>query len=213
VSRHDAGGPAFWEQRYRDGVTPWDAGRTPAALANFLARESPGRAVLLPGCGTGYEVQSFAAAGHDAKAIDFSPAAVARARATLGQDAHRVALADFFAEDCGAPFDLIYERAFLCALPPALWPRYAARVAALLAPRGRLVGFFFGDVGPERLPRGQRPASPGWADRHGPPFPLLAGEIDALLGERFERVEDRVVDDSIPVFANRERWQVWQRRD
>lgn len=208
MSRHDAAGAEFWDQRYRDSFMPWDAGRTPRALLEFLACEPRPLSVLLPGCGTAYEARSFAAAGHTARAIDFSPAAIEHARAALGPDAELVHLADFFTDDTGAPFDVIYERAFLCALPPALWPRYAARVAELLAPEGRLVGFFFGDVG-SRMGVTSAP----FADRRGPPFPLAPGELDALLGARFERIADRMVDDSISVFAGRERWQIWRVRD
>jgi len=33
-----------------------------------------------------------------------------------------------------------------------------------------------------------------------------------LLGERFDRVSDAAVGDSIPIFAGKERWQVWSVR-
>jgi hypothetical protein len=102
---------------------------------------------------------------------------------------------DFFAFDHGPGFDFVYERAFLCALPRHLWSAYAARMAELLRPGATLAGFFFfGD--------GER----------GPPFPLHAGELDALLGGAFERIEDRAATGSLPVFAGRERWQAWRRR-
>jgi hypothetical protein len=40
---------------------------------------------------------------------------------------------------------------------------------------------------------------------------LHPGELEALLGARFERVDDREVTGSVPVFAGRERWQAWKR--
>ena len=43
-------------------------------------------------------------------------------------------------------------------------------------------------------------------------FGIEPEQLDALLSPHFERIEDAPVDDSIPVFAGRERWQVWQRR-
>ena len=46
----------------------------------------------------------------------------------------------------------------------------------------------------------------------GPPFGILAAQLDELLQPNFELIEDKPVDDSIPVFAERERWQVWRRR-
>jgi SAM-dependent methyltransferase len=192
MPREDAAQPDFWEKRFREGFTPWDAGRVPETLEQFLKTEPRGRRVLIPGCGSGYEVRAFAEAGHDVLAVDFAPAAVDRARGILGPLAHLVRLADFFESDFGTPFDLIYERAFLCALPRYLWTRYAPRAQELLRPAGRLAGFFYFDDG-----------------ERGPPFGLKPGELEALLGERFRRVTDAAVSDSIPIFTGKERWQVW----
>jgi SAM-dependent methyltransferase len=193
--RLDPGGPAFWDARYREAFMPWDAGGVPRALTRFLDGEPSGLRVLIPGCGSAYEVRDFAARGHDVLAIDFSTLALDRARAVLGESSRVLRQADFFVDDLGAPFDLVYERAFLCALPRALWPRWSVRVAELVRPGGRLAGFFF------------------FADdERGPPFGLKEGEVQALLDPAFDRVADDAVDDSIPVFAGRERWQVWRRR-
>lgn len=196
MSREDAAQPEFWEKRFRENFTPWDAGRVPAALAQFLKTEPRGQRVLIPGCGSGYEVRAFEEAGFETLAIDFAPAAVDRARQTLGPLAHLVRLLDFFAFDPGAPFDLVYERAFLCALPRRMWLGYAPRVAELLRPGGRLAGFFYFDD-----------------TERGPPFGLKVGELESLLGEHLDRIADAVVGDSIPIFAGKERWQVWTRAD
>ena len=192
MPKEDAAQPEFWEKRFREKFTPWDAGGVPSALEQFLKTEPRGQRVLVPGCGSGYEVRAFAEAGHDVLAVDFAEAAVERARRVLGPLSDRLRLADFFEFDFETPFDLVYERAFLCALPRRLWPRYAPRVAELLRPGGRLAGFFFFDD----------------AGR-GPPFGLKTGELEALLGERFERSVNTAVSDSIPIFSGKERWQVW----
>jgi len=193
--RLDPAGVAFWDARYREAFTPWDAGGVPAALQRFIAGEHAARRVLLPGCGTAYEARAFAERGHDVLAIDFSALALERARALLGEWSHVLRYADFFADDLGAPFDLVYERAFLCALPRPHWPRWAARVAEIVRPGGRVIGFFFRSD-----------------DERGPPFGLKAGEIETLLAPAFDRVADAAVEDSIAVFAGRERWQEWRRR-
>jgi SAM-dependent methyltransferase len=133
-------------------------------------------------------------AGWDVTAIDFSPAAVAAARAVLGPWGKNVAEADFFTFTPPKPVDFIYERAFLCALPRRLWPQVAQRWAELLAPGGLLAGFFYFNDDPK-----------------GPPFGIAAAELDALLTAHFERVENSAVTDSIPVFAGKEYWQVWRR--
>jgi SAM-dependent methyltransferase len=195
VPKQDASKPEFWEKRFRENFTPWDAGRVPSGLARFLEDEPRGRRVLVPGCGSGYEVRAFAEAGHEVLAVDFAPAAVERAQMVLGNLSHRVRLADFFESDLGAPYDLVYERAFLCSLPRALRPRYAERAAELLSKDGRIVGFFYFEDG-----------------ERGPPFGLKPGELEALLSGRFERTADTAVSDSIPIFAGKERWQLWKVR-
>lgn len=187
---------AFWDLRYRGRFTPWDAGAVPGALRDFVgATPNPGR-VLVPGCGSAHDVRFLAQSGWDADGIDFSPDALAAARPVLGPFAGRARLADFFGPEVAGPYALVYERAFLCALPRRLWPAWSERVASLLGAGGLLAGFFYFD------PESQR----------GPPF-ALAGpkELDALLSANFKRIADAPVEDSIPVFAGKERWQTWRR--
>lgn len=193
----DSSAPEFWEERYRAGRLPWDAGGVPPALREFLARGGPVGKVLIPGCGSGYEARAFHAAGWEVTAVDFSPSAVARARANLGELARHVVRADFFADAIGDSFDLIYERTFLCSLPPARWPAYARRVAGLLRPGGGLAGIFFHGCEPEP-----------------PPHPLRAETAHALFGAVLALVEDRAIPaaESLPLYAGGERWQVWRRR-
>jgi SAM-dependent methyltransferase len=185
----------FWESRYRDNFIPWDAGKVPASLQAFGQNLSPGARVLIPGCGSAYEAAYLSDKGCDVLAIDFSPAAVEAARKNLAGFGDIVRLADFFNFDFGQPFDVIYERAFLCALPRTMWSGYADRCAQLLKPNGVIAGFFF------------------FADMpKGPPFGTSQAELDTLMQPQFDRIEDRPVADSIEVFAGKERWQVWRRR-
>jgi SAM-dependent methyltransferase len=188
--------PEFWDARYASGQTPWDFGGAPAALGRFLARTpSPGR-VLIPGCGSGYEVRAFHEAGAEVVALDFSAGAVSRARSLLGPLARCVLHGDFFLHDFGeARFDLVYERTFLCALEPARRPSYARRMAEVLRPGGRLVGTFLYGREPEP-----------------PPYPMTREESGALLGGGFRLGREEAVGDSLPVFDGmEERWQEWVR--
>lgn len=193
-SSRDPLSPSFWDERFERGFTPWDRGGVPHALAAFVAARQQPLRTLIPGCGAAYELAYLSEHGWDATAIDFSPAAVATAKAAVGQWHERVVQADFFAWQPPKPLDLIYERAFLCALPRAMWPQVAARWAALLAPGALLAGFFFFDDAPK-----------------GPPFGISAAQLDALLAPYFLCIDDARVDDSIPVFQGKERWMVWQR--
>ena len=189
-SRH----PDFWTTRYAAGKTPWDFGGVPAALKSFLARSSVPSKVLIPGCGSGYEVQAFHAAGYDVTAIDFSRGAVEQAKRVLGSLAERVILGDFFTHDFGdCRFDLIYERTFLCSMAPSRWPEYINRMADLLSPGGRLIGVFL---------YGQPSLS-------GPPFPLTDTDAEQLFERRFHLVRCEPVTDSLPLFRDMERWQEW----
>ena len=191
----DSSKPDFWESRYRDNLIPWDAGKVPAALQEYARNLPPGARVLIPGCGSAYEAAFLSDKGCDVLAIDFSPAAAEAARKNLANFGAIVRQVDFFEFDYGKAYDLIYERAFLCALPPRMWPQYARRTAQLLRPGGTLVGFFFFRE-----------------TEKGPPFGTTPAALNALLGPSFELAEDKVVTDSIPVFQGAERWQVWRRR-
>jgi len=188
----DSSRPEFWDARYTSGETPWDFHGVPAALKAFL-KTSPAGSVLIPGCGSAYEVRAFDEAGWKVAGIDFSPVAVERARSELGPLAKRVVQDDFFKHDFGSQrFDLIYERTFLCALPPNLWPAYVKRMTQLLRRNGKLAGIFlYGDQ-----------AEP-------PPYPLTPAKASELLGKNFSLIKTLPVTDSLPLFAGNERWQEW----
>ena len=193
--RRDPADPEFWDLRYAARFAPWDAGRVPARLRAMAESEGGSPRVLVPGCGSAWDVRYLAERGWQVLGIDFSDAALDAARAILGPHAARVRKADFFAPLPEAPFDLVYERAFLCALPRRMWGDWGRRVAELVRPGGRLAGFFYFDT-----------------TERGPPFSLHAmEELDALLAPAFERIADEPVADSIAVFQGRERWQVWRR--
>ena len=194
-SSRDPLSPAFWDERFARSFTPWDRGGVPQALRDFVARQPHRLVSLIPGCGSAYELVYFCEAGWDATAIDFAPEAVARGRALAGQWGERVVEADFFAWQPARPLDLIYECAFLCALPPAMRPQLVARWAELLGPGGRVAGFFYFDQTVK-----------------GPPFGIGRAELEALMAPYFDRVEDEAVVDSIPIFVDKERWLVWRRR-
>jgi Thiopurine S-methyltransferase (TPMT) len=194
--------PAFWDERFERGFTPWDQQGVPQAFSAFAAGLTS-RPVLIPGCGSAYEALWLATQGWPVTALDFSAAAVQAARAYLSTQAagERVQLveADFFTYMppggvASAP-QWIYERAFLCALPPARRVDYARRMAELAAPGTLLAGLFlFG------------------ATLNGPPFAIEETDLHALLDPFFDCIDDHPVDGSLPIFAGRERWLTWRRR-
>lgn len=185
----------FWDERFASAFMPWDAAGVPQALRAFVAGEHAACATLIPGCGAAYEAAWLDAQGWPVRAIDFSPVAVDSAKAQLGARASLVEQADFFTYTPPFTVDVIYERAFLCALPRDLRADYARRMAQLLPSGARLAGFFFLKETPK-----------------GPPFGIAPEALDTLLSQDFVCEVDRLVDDSVPVFAGAEHWMVWRRR-
>ena len=193
--KRDPGEPEFWDLRYGARFAPWDAGKVPEQLRAFVGSTPGKRRVLVPGCGSAWDVRFLAESGWDVLGIDFSLEALEAARAVLGPHADRMRHGDFFAPITNAPFEVVYERAFLCALPRRMWADWGKRSAELVVPGGALAGFFYFDAG-----------------ERGPPFPLHSqDELASLLEPAFAREEDSPVPDSIPVFEAKERWQVWRR--
>lgn len=195
-AKHDPATPAFWNVRFDANFTPWDQRGVPQCLRDYLIAHPAPQKVLIPGCGAAYEVKHFLQCGWTPTAIDFSPAAVAQARVQLGAAASHVDEGDFFGDAIlPGDFDVIYERAFLCALPRRLWADWAKRVAELIPSGGLMIGFFFADDNPK-----------------GPPFGLKQGELEQMLSPAFSLIEKKTPTDSIPIFAGKEIWQVWARK-
>jgi SAM-dependent methyltransferase len=196
ANEEDFARPEFWDSRYRSGQTPWDRAAVPQALLSFLERQPvPKGRVLVPGCGSGYELPLLLQRGYDVVGIDFSEAAVGRARNQLSKEqGDRIIHGDFFSHRFPDLFDLMYERAFLCALSPTRWSNYAATVAELLRPGGTLAGIFFYGVEPEP-----------------PPFPLTDAKATDLFGGQFHLVNSEPINDSPEIYEGQLRWQEWQR--
>ncbi|TWI61223.1 thiopurine S-methyltransferase [Pseudoduganella lurida] len=194
--------PAFWDERFTKSFTPWDKGGIPERLRRLVAAADAAvdasirpPVALIPGAGSAYELDLMGEAGWDATAVDFAPEAIARAHQVVRRWPERIVQADFFTYQPPKPLDVIYERAFLCALTPERWPDVARRWAELLPSGGLLAGYFF--LGPTES---------------GPPFAIERSQLDALLAPWFTLAADEAVTDSLPVFAGRERWLEWRRR-
>lgn len=192
----DSSQTRFWTSRWEAGKIPWDLGGVPPALVSFLNRTRTATSVLIPGCGSGYEVRAFAEAGYEVTAVEFSLAAVMRARELLGPLGACVVHANFFKHDFGGVrYGVVYERGFLCSLPPDRWPDYRTRMRDLLPAGGKLVGLFL---------YGQEPEPP--------PFPLTEETAAGLLGGSFRLAHtEEAVGDTVPVYQGLERWQEWER--
>jgi len=160
---------AFWQGKFDARITPWDRGNINPQIETWVrsgqlrpsqdadARSASGdderlTRVLVPGCGSGYEVAMLAEWGFDVTAVDFAPAATARTRERLrsllqsrsgaGMMRAEVVEADVLTYRPPGQFDAIYEQTCLCALYPDNWRRYADQLSAWLRPGGRLFALF-----------------------------------------------------------------------
>ncbi len=159
----------FWQSRFDARETPWDRGGINPQIEHWVrsgalrpSQDADARAVsgddarltrvLVPGCGSGYEVALLAEWGFDVTGVDFAPAATERTRnrlralmtSTRGSRMMRaeVVEADVLGFQPQIAYDAVYEQTCLCALYPDHWRRYADRLYGWLRPGGRLFALF-----------------------------------------------------------------------
>lgn len=201
-SSRDPNHPAFWDERFEQGFTPWNFAAVPQELHDFVGTlkraDSSALNCLIPGCGHANELDFLCEAGWQVTAIDFSAAAVQAAKSQAGPWSERLHQADFFKFTPTAPLDLIYERAFFCALPPAMREAVVGRWAELLPSGAKLIGYFLLDEAES-------------VSKKGPPFLTSIKQFAGLMSPYFECLENVKVSDSLAVFEGKEHWQVWQR--
>ncbi|PWN23218.1 thiol methyltransferase 1 [Microstroma glucosiphilum] len=170
-----------WSAAWTAKQTPWDSGGIPQpSLVSFMEDVEEGKAlrqdsqrkrVLIPGCGTGYDVEYFARLGFkEARGADIAPEATQAAQAWVDSLSPRperydrihlesmdyLALADARIE-AESQYDLIYDYTFFCALPPSLRAKWAkAHANNLKAGEGMLITLCF-------PMQGDRPGGPPYS--------------------------------------------------
>jgi Thiopurine S-methyltransferase (TPMT) len=130
----------YWEEVWTNGVakrTRFDIGEAEKELVFELERGRAGEGVLsplfistkralVPGCGRGYAVNAFAAAGLKALGLEISSTAVKNAQEDQGHENAEFIEGDFFnrESDVGT-FDAVFDSTFLCAINPSLYRAWA----------------------------------------------------------------------------------------
>jgi SAM-dependent methyltransferase len=170
----------FWQHRFDEGNTPWDRGEPNPQLYAWLEAGAlkPCR-ILVPGCGSGYEVSVLAARGFEVTGLDYATAAVERTRKLLASTKTKadVIQADALTWQPDRPFDAIYEQTCLCALYPDDWRAYAEQLHRWLKPGGQLFALFV---------QYQRPGAANGAIE-GPPYHCDINAMRALFpAERWD---------------------------
>jgi methyl halide transferase len=169
--------PQFWQERFETRQTGWDRGSASPQLLSWLDSGAlqPCR-IVVPGCGGGWELAELARRGFEVVGIDYTAAAVERARAYCAQQgvAVDVVQQDVLNYQPARPFDAIYEQTCWCALHPEHWRAYAAQLQAWLSPGASLWALFLQML---------RPAASEEGQIQGPPYHCDINAIRALLPE------------------------------
>ncbi len=150
-----------WNESYAAGELPWDTGEPEPLLVELVTsgRIRPTQTLEI-GTGTGTNAIWLAERGFDVLGIDVAPFAVERANAKLGGRVPRCRFATLDilgSSPPGGPFQFVFDRGcFHVFDEPEERARFAARVAAALAPGGlwlSLIGSTEGgprEMGPPR---------------------------------------------------------------
>lgn len=183
-----------WQARFQAERTPWERPTLNAAFLTWRREGSlqPCR-ILVPGAGRSGEPLALAQDGFDVTVVDSAPLAVAvqKVRFHAAAQVAKIHEADLLTWSPPALFDAIYDQTCLCALPPSVWPDYAARLQDWLKPGGRLflLAMQTGKAGgppfdcPVETMRALFGAGWTWPDRLPDPAPHSAGwgEIPIML--------------------------------
>jgi len=144
-----------WNESYASGQLPWDTGQPEPLLVEFVTSGAvtPGPTLEI-GAGTGTNAIWMAEQGFDVLGVDISPSAVERAQAKMEGRTLRCRFAawDFLA---GPPpdgaFHFVFDRGcFHVFDEPSERQRFAAQVAAALAPGGLWLSLIGSTEGPPR---------------------------------------------------------------
>ena len=195
----DVSAPAFWTELYARGGDGWELREPAPPLVDFVERTPPPRGrVAVPGCGRGHDVRFLARHGYDAVGFDFSPPAVAAARALARAEgvAAEFLERDIFSlpRDFTNAFDGVWEYTCFCAIDPARRAEYVRTMATILRPGGWLLACFY--------PLRRRAA--------GPPFAVAPSEVRRRFAPAF-RLERGLLPRSVRLRQSQE-WLVLFRR-
>lgn len=197
-----------WLDRWRDGRIGFHLDKVNGYLARHADAMTDRRdaRVFVPLCGKSLDLAWLAERGHDVVGVELAEDAVLALHEEQGLspdeiiegEAHRcyvsgrvrVFVGDFFALSPAVipPFDAVWDRAAMIALPESVRPAYAAHLRGFLAPEARvLLSTLVYDQ----------------ARMNGPPFSVSADEVRGAYEDAFsiERLEEKDITAENPRFA------------
>ncbi len=139
---------SYWNNRYLTNDFGWDVGQVSTPLKEYIDQlQDKTLRILIPGAGNSYEAEYLTNLGFgNVFVCDFAPQALSNLKQRCPAIKTENLIASDFFELGLAPFDLILEQTFFCAINPTLRQTYFRKMHALLKPGGKLVGLLFNDA-------------------------------------------------------------------
>lgn len=192
--------PQDWNERYRQGDTPWEKGAPHPeieALAQFLP---PVTRILVPGCGSGHDVRALTRLLQaDVIGLDLAREAILRAEAYPRAGNEEYLLADFFhlPEALHGKFDLVFEHTCFCAIELENRSSYVNSVKSALKKNGIYAAIFYKN--PDRDP-----------GETGPPHGVTDEELEERFAE-FQLLRRWIPVQTYPGREEREECRIYRR--
>ena len=188
--------PTDWENRYREGSTPWEKGAPAPPLLEYLSEHEVSGQILVPGCGFGHDVRALAGASEAAQVIglDISASAIEAADEHEKTGSESYVHADLFdlPQNLVGSCDYVFEHTCLSGLPPGLRTAYVEAFHSALKPGGKVLAIFFLTPWDE----GETPEPP--------PYGVTTEELDQMFSDRFELEREWVPTEHYPGREGRE---------
>jgi cyclopropane fatty-acyl-phospholipid synthase-like methyltransferase len=143
-----------WDDAYQRDSAPWEIGRPQPAIVRVADSGDLHEPILDSGCGTGEQALLLASMGFEVTGVDFSSAAIERARAKARA---RGLLVDFLVGDVldldnverlQGPFRSVIDTGCFHTFANADRPVYASSLASVVEPGGVLHLLCFSDETP-----------------------------------------------------------------
>jgi hypothetical protein len=171
----------FWQSRWSNRDTPWDL-RGPHPLTHrvieLLATHCchifhPGNKAYLPACGSAHDSMPLQKSGFSIVAEDLVADAVASAVQLYGSETIHCRVGNSLETSAAeeASFDLIFDRAALCAMQPHLRQTFWDSCMKKLKPGGVFASILFTRMKPE------------FEGVQGPPFIITTETIQGLFSD------------------------------
>lgn len=135
---------AYWENRYQQGQTGWDAGQITIPLKAYVDQlTNKNLKILIPGAGNAHEARYLYHQGFtNIFVADIAVSPLQNFVANMpGFPKNNLLHDDFF--NLSGTYELVLEQTFFCAIKPSLRPKYAEKMHSLLDNGGKVAGLLF----------------------------------------------------------------------